>query len=395
MASVIGVTALAIGFASDTKQGRRDYEPRTAAGVATVGIPGPENEQAVLDTIHAVLPGRAVFVGSSANNGSYDSTADRTSQLVVAAPGCTLAQASGMSSSGESDSGGCGSKWQQVNANDQFAAYDVATLKAFGVPLTSAQESILGAGGVLVAAPAGLRGDTALSGLVSVNNNGDDVRVEKRATLPAGLLPAAGPRTARVATAVITPQTAKSLGLTVVPSQLAIGGPALTESQEDRLNSKLGLIDANVYVERGFHQPYGLILALLALVGGLVVLVGTITATGLAMSEARPDLATLAAVGAPPRTRRYVAASQAVVIGLLGTVLGVALGFVPGLAVTWPLTAHSYSSYLPPVGGANGPVIAIPWTMLLVVVIAVPAVAGLVTGLITRSRLPMVRRLAT
>ena len=58
------------------------------------------------------------------------------------------------------------------------------------------------------------------------------------------------------------------------------------------------------------------------------------------MSEARPDLATLAAVGAPPRTRRYVAAAQSLVIGLLGTALGVALGFVPGLAVTWPLTAN-------------------------------------------------------
>ena len=82
-------------------------------------------------------------------------------------------------------------------------------------------------------------------------------------------------------------------------------------------------------------------------------------------------------------------------IGLLGTALGVALGFVPGLAVTWPLTAHSYSSYAPPVGGADGPVIAIPWTLLLVVALAVPLFAGLVTGLLTRSRLPMVRRLAT
>jgi putative ABC transport system permease protein len=40
-------------------------------------------------------------------------------------------------------------------------------------------------------------------------------------------------------------------------------------------------------------------------------------------------------------------------------------------------------------------VIAIPWTLLLVVVVAVPLVAGAVTALFTRSRLPMVRRLAT
>jgi putative ABC transport system permease protein len=193
----------------------------------------------------------------------------------------------------------------------------------------------------------------------------------------------------------MTPQTAHSLGFTTTPSRLAIGGPELTKAQEDKLNGKLTLLDSTVYVERGYHPPYRLILALLAIIGALVVLVATVTATGLAMSEARPDLATLAAVGAPPRTRRYVAAAQSLVIGLIGTALGVALGFVPGLAVTWPLTAGSYSSYAPPAGGANGPVIAIPWTLLLVVVLAVPLLAALVTGLFTRSRLPMVRRLAT
>jgi putative ABC transport system permease protein len=167
----------------------------------------------------------------------------------------------------------------------------------------------------------------------------------------------------------------------------------LTRTESDRLNGRLTLLDTSVYVERGYQQRYALVLALLALVGGLVVLVGTVTATGLAMSEARPDLATLAAVGAPPRTRRYVASAQAMVIGLLGTLLGVALGFVPGLAVTWPLTSTAYSG--PGGGGGHGPVIAIPWLTLLTLVVAVPLLAGLVTGLFTRSRLPMVRRLAT
>jgi putative ABC transport system permease protein len=400
MASVIGITALAIGFASDNKQSRRDYEPRTAAGVATVNIPGRENQQSVVDTIRAIVPGRTLFIGQSADPdaqgsglapGSAPSTPpERSRQVTLAAPGCTLVQAGGFSDTGQND---CANKWQQVNTSGYIVAYDVPTLKAFGVPLTSAQESVLGAGGILVASPAALRGDHALIGVVSTNEQGKDVRVEKDLTVPAALLPSAGPRTARVATVVMTPKTAQTLGLSLNPSQLVIGGPTLTSGQEDRLNSKLGLIDSSVYVERGFTQPYGVILALLALVGALVVLVATVTATGLAMSESRPDLATLAAVGAPPRTRRYVAASQAVVIGLLGTGLGVALGFVPGLAVTWPLTAGSYSSYAPP--EATGPVIAIPWTMLLIVVVAVPVVAGLVTGLFTRSRLPMVRRLAT
>ena len=41
----------------------------------------------------------------------------------------------------------------------------------------------------------------------------------------------------------------------------------------------------------------------LAAVAVLVVLIGTLTATGLALADSRPDLATLAAVGARPRTR--------------------------------------------------------------------------------------------
>ena len=66
---------------------------------------------------------------------------------------------------------------------------------------------------------------------------------------------------------------------------------------------------------------------------------GTLTATFLALSDARPDLATLSAVGASPRTRRGVAAAYAVVVGWSARVLGAAVGFIPGIAVTYPLTS--------------------------------------------------------
>ena len=81
-------------------------------------------------------------------------------------------------------------------------------------------------------------------------------------------------------------------------------------------------------------------LVLIAL-GGVLMLGGTLTATFLALSDARPDLATLSAVGASPRTRRGVAAAYAVVVGGVGAVLGAAVGFIPGIAVTWPLTSQS------------------------------------------------------
>jgi putative ABC transport system permease protein len=246
-----------------------------------------------------------------------------------------------------------------------------------------------------VAAAQAITSGHASVGVISVSGDGATVTVERRRSLPAAELLPPTARAPRLAALVMTPETAHSFAMTTTPSWLAIGGAELTKGEAVKLNSRLTLLDSSVYVERGYQAPYTLILALLALVGSLVVLVATVTATALAMSEARPDLATLAAVGAPPRTRRWVAAAQAVVIGLVGTVLGVVLGFVPGLAVTWPLTATSYTSVAPSPAGGSGPVIAIPWTLLLVVVVAVPLLAGLVTALFTRSRLPMVRRLAT
>jgi putative ABC transport system permease protein len=55
----------------------------------------------------------------------------------------------------------------------------------------------------------------------------------------------------------------------------------------------------------------------LGALGGLLMLSGTLTATFLALSDARPDLAALSAVGAAPRTRRVVAAAYALVVGLV------------------------------------------------------------------------------
>jgi putative ABC transport system permease protein len=394
MASVIGITALAIGFASDTKQARRDYEPRAAVGTALVALPAVGTEASITDAIHAVLPGRPVYEGLSlGEDTSVDPAPNaRLRSVSIAPPGCTVAASSGRATDADAR---CVQGWEAAETDGDAGAYSIAALKAFGVPMTAQASSVLAAGGVLVASPSALRGHQVLVGVVSTNPDGSKARVVRQVLVPGALLPTAGPKVMRPAAAVMTPETAKRLGVPTQVSTLAIGGPELTAAQEDKVSSALLAREADLYVERGFHQPYALVLVLLALIGGLVVLVATVTATGLAMSEARPDLATLAAVGAPPRTRRLVASAQAMVIGLLGTLLGVGLGFVPGLAVTWPLTVVDYGTPQPGVTHPNGPVIAIPWTLLVVVVIAVPVVSGLVTGLFTRSRLPMVRRLAT
>lgn len=397
MASVTGITALAIGLASDSAQGRRDYEPRTAPGLATISLPRADAEPAVLAAIHDVLPGRPVFVGNRvedlalpAPGSGSQKGAVPTRNVVVAMPGCSFRQAAGLNEAAAD----CASRWQRFNTSESVVADDIPTLRAFGVPLDAAAERALRDGGVLVAAPDAIIDGHASVGVVVVSGDGSQATVAVRRTLPAAVLLPPTPRAQRVASLVMTPETARSLGMPTLASQMVVGGPTLSKGQQDRLNRKVTLLDSVLYVERGYELPYRFVLFLLLLVGSLVVLVATITATALAMSEARPDLATLAAVGAPPRTRRWFAAAQSVVIGLVGTALGVVLGFVPGLAVTWPLTANSYTSFTPP-QDYSGPVISIPWLTLLALVVGVPLLAGLVTGLFTRSRLPMVRRLAT
>ncbi|HEY9410601.1 MAG TPA: ABC transporter permease [Jiangellaceae bacterium] len=119
----------------------------------------------------------------------------------------------------------------------------------------------------------------------------------------------------------------------------------------------------------------------LALVAGaaLVTLVGVGIAVALSAVEGRADLATLAAVGAPPRRRRALAGAQALLVGGLGTLLGVALG--------------TYFAFLlwPAVGA---PQFIVPWGNLLLTGLAVPALAVAVAVIFTPSRLPVVRRLA-
>nr|MBA2415228.1 ABC transporter permease [Geodermatophilaceae bacterium] len=128
-----------------------------------------------------------------------------------------------------------------------------------------------------------------------------------------------------------------------------------------------------------YESPAGPVL--LALLGAsvIVVLGATAISTGLAAADGRSDLATLAAVGASPRTRRWLAMSQAAVVAFLGALLGAVAGFVPAAAIVstlveWPLI--------------------VPWLVLGVVLIGVPVIAALFAGLFTRSRLPMIRRIA-
>ena len=109
------------------------------------------------------------------------------------------------------------------------------------------------------------------------------------------------------------------------------------------------------------------------LVALLVVSVAGLT-TGLALADARRDQAVLSSVGAPPRTRKSMAAAQTFTGALLGTALGVPVG---AIAVVGIGLIQLYSAAW------------IPWPQLVVLVIGVPALAAALTWLVVPGRLPV------
>ncbi|GAA1913339.1 FtsX-like permease family protein [Nocardioides hwasunensis] len=184
---------------------------------------------------------------------------------------------------------------------------------------------------------------------------------------------------------------ADELGLDVTTTSLRLSGD-LDEATETRIAEQVEGAAAGTYtyVERGYERaPYAfIVLLVLAVLAGVLMLGGTLTATFLALSDARPDLATLSAVGAAPRTRRRVAAAYALVIGFVGALLGAGVGFIPGVAISRPLTSV-------PITGApeQGPFLDIPWLLIGVIVLALPLLTAAIVGLTARSRLPLVARL--
>lgn len=120
------------------------------------------------------------------------------------------------------------------------------------------------------------------------------------------------------------------------------------------------------------------------LVGALVLVVGgTLAATRLAAADMRPERATMMAIGAPPGTLRMVVAGQALYISGLGALVGLVAGTVTGVALTRPMTTR---------GAGDPATIAIPWPFVIAVVVGLPVLAT-VAALITRTRLPLARRL--
>jgi putative ABC transport system permease protein len=380
-ATVAGVVALGIANASDERQNEATYLPQAPLGTGVVSW-GPD-----------VLPGEEAP--------DRDEVWDRIELAVrTAAPEVGFQPMRGLEETYDPE--GWTATYVEVPGQDE----EMCCLTTFG-PSVAVADS---------AAELGIEGDLARQvdaaldeGLVVLLNPARDGRTDavvsqqtyregteepvdsSRRTVPAQMLAwdqeADGPAPA---TSIVPTDAAAALDLDVVVTTARLTGD-LDAATATRIKEGVeGAADGTyVYVERGYQRPDEAVVILLVLgaLGGVLMLGGTLTATFLALSDARPDLATLSAVGAAPRTRRRVAASSALVVGFVGAVLGAAVGFIPGVAISRPLTSGYGGS------GSDGPFLDVPWLLVVAVVLALPLLTAAVVGLSARSRLPLVARL--
>lgn len=383
-ATVAGVIALGIGTASDATEARETY------------MPGLPDSMAAVSWWDQRLPGDEVA--------DPEQTFDELTDIVGrTAPDLTVARVQGVR---PTDAAG----------NDVFLS--IAGPDDTRLPLLTSYGSALGSS-VLLPSASGLLGldadtrarvDAALAAgkVVAFANHDIDVdevtvsverwsqtspESDEPPTTTSLTVPAEAVRVEHAFVLAIVPQAvADELEVPTGTVGLALEGPLDRPLEKQLAESIAGFSDdAGLFVERGYTPGDDLLIVAIVLWSGglLLMLAGTLTATFLAIGDARSDLATLQAVGAEPRTRRRVAASYALLVSGVGAVLGVVVGFVPGIATARALTYADYWGG----GVTTGPYVTIPWLLIAAVVVGLPLLASAVVGLTARSKLPMVARI--
>jgi putative ABC transport system permease protein len=406
IAAVAGLAAGAVFFQSQDAHDARQYAIPIAAGPTVldlVGWPGPSGDappavtpaeyDAAVSTLRSVLPvERAVparvalpaTAPDGLGGGVVSVVRAPRSQCPALDDDAWLAMSSADRRRHSADPRCVTATGSQVFWHDRLTSSEVVVddgtlIRETGVGGAGAAAAALAAGKVVVGSPYDLWPD----GSVHLSTGADDDPV----VLPG--YAAAGPGLWTGAP-VLPPRAATALGLRVEPAgALVLTSRTPTAAEYDRAREALGAAGdgagPSISQVQGGGRSSGLVL--LVMLGGalLLGLASTGIAVALAAAESRPDLATLGAVGASPSVRRRVAAAQAGVIAVLGSWLGVVTGVALGhvLVVSHRFTNDYYNPYWST---------HLPWPTLAAVTIGLPALAMGASAGLTRSRLPMVRR---
>jgi len=189
---------------------------------------------------------------------------------------------------------------------------------------------------------------------------------------------------------VVSPEVARRAGFSTQDTQLvAMTTHMPSDAEMERFRAAMQALGTWGGVETGFPNEVRPELIILIVAAALIMLGAAGVGTGLAAADGRAELSTLAAVGASPTLRRGLSLSQSAVISGLGAVLGTLAGMGAAVAIIEAGNRLPWVALWP--GTPTEPVL--PRLTLLVVVVAVPLVSILGAGLLTRSRLPIERRL--
>lgn len=268
----------------------------------------------------------------------------------------------------------------------------------------AAATEVLEAGGIVVNDADFLTGGTATIEVRHLEGDKEVTPVES-VKLPAHALDTGGHNREQL---LVSPRAAKKLGLIESDSMEVFGAtsrlPTVAEEEafvqalsDKGINGETAdsesrdgrpRVLADVVKPATAPQSMRLILTLLTILSSALALAATAVATALTAAEARSDLTTLGAIGASPSIRRRLSLWQAGVISILGTVLGVAAGIGAAFVVMAALNAQLDDVYPRENLYAPEP----PWRHVAIALAAVPAIAMLGAGLLTRSRLPSERR---
>lgn len=402
LAGVAALTAFSIGLASDTEQRMQEYVPQALPGEGTVYTGDAETRLSVEAALRAVGGGirttpMLVVRGADDPSGPQPGTSSRAQPFVAAVPtGCRVEQSIVQS--------GLDARCVQLGTTayeNGFIGVLPAAEIASRLHLTDAQRQTMERGGIAVAVPAVASEMTLTlaSGTFVMDQStytATQVRTSRSDRLPVVAVPPTSRGNGAMPQqtgAFVTPETVARLGWPATQMLVLLrdaDGGAIDRATEERLDELVG-DEGGLHVERGFQRDDEVVMRVMTAAAALLVLVVTLISTALAMAEQQTDQATFAAVGATRRTRRALAASQSMVVGFLGALLGVAVGLVPGIAVTYPLTTDMSGGTSAGPQGPTGPFLEIPWQPLLLVVVGVPLLAGLLAAAAVR-RAPAVTR---
>jgi putative ABC transport system permease protein len=370
MAAVIGCIAVLVGVASANDQSRRSYSPTVPMNDAYTYVTDSKlNPANVADALRSTLPGARVIQLRTPFGGCPDPNACPTASIDLGQGVTTYPNL----------------RYGFIQPMLLDDGTDVQTL--LGATAPSAVAALRR--GEAVATDPSLVHNGKLSLDISQPSSDPNGTPNDRIVKVAAVVVDVGP--AYVQT-MLPPALASRLGLTPTSyGILAAAAHRPTEHERQAADGALAKIDPDLklYVETGYHNSKLWMMLMLVAAAAVIAVGATMIATALSNVDSRPDLTTLGAVGAAPRTRRLLSMSRAGVIAAIGTLLGALAGFVPSFA--WIHSQQNAAQYLSPDGAIVRLHFIVPWLPFVLTVVVVPLVAMLIAGVFSRSRLPSER----